>query len=211
MKGTSFALTMAGLFALPLAAQENANSLFTASLGAGFTMPVYSAGSQLDTGWNAQAQAGVNFFGARLGLVGEFDFNDMGINSTTLSAVGFPGGNTYIYSFSGEPVIRFHPNSRFSPYLIGGPGVYHRDVDFTVPGVATGFGIDPFFGIYPVGISTNIVVQHYATTKLGVNGGLGFNYRLGSGHAKFFAEARYTQMYTQHTMAYIPVTFGFRW
>ena len=212
MKGTLFALMMCGLVSLPLAAQENANSLFTASIGAGFTTPVYRSGGELDTGWNAQAQAGINMFGAHLGLVGEFDFNDMGINSATLQSVGFPGGSTYIYDFTVDPVIRFNPNGKLSFYLIGGPGVYHRTVDFTQPSVAFFNGFDPFLGVsYPVAVPTNEVLLSYSTTKLGVNGGGGFTYRMGSSHVKFFAEARYNQMYTQHPTAFIPVTFGFRW
>jgi hypothetical protein len=193
-------------------AQETANSLFTASVGAGFTTPVYHAGSQLDTGWNVQGQAGINLFGARAGLVGEFDYNHMGVNSATLTNLQFPGGETNIWSVSADPVLRFNPNGKVSVYLIGGPGVYHRTIDFTQPTVAFFNGFDPFLGvIYPVGVPANQVVASYSTTKLGVNGGVGFNYRIGSGHAKFFAEARYNQMYTQHTMAWVPVTFGFRW
>ena len=212
MKKTFLALSIAGILSLPLAAQESANSLFTASVGAGFTMPVYHTGSELDTGWNFQGQAGVNLFGSHLGLVGEFDFNDLGINSTRLQSAGFPGGSTYIYSFSVDPVIRFNPNGRVSPYLIGGPGIYHRHVDFTEPSVATFTGFDPFFGVfYPVAVPVNQVVLSYGTTKLGVNGGAGVNFRVGSGHSKFFAEARYVQMYTQHPTTFIPVTFGFRW
>ena len=198
---------------MPLAAQENANSLFTASFGAGFTTPIYRTGPQLDTGWNVQGQAGINMFGAHLGLVGEFDFNDLGINSSQV-AIRRISGRQYLHLFASAriPVIRFNPNGKLSFYLIGGPGVYHRHVDFTEPSVATFTGFDPFFGVfYPVAVPTNQVVLSYSTTKLGVNGGAGFTYRIGSGHVKFFAEARYNQMYTQHPDAFIPVTFGFRW
>lgn len=203
---------MTGAAMVPLAAQETENSFFTASLGAGFTTPVYGTGSQLDNGWNLDAQAGINLFAAHLGLVGDFSFNDLGINSTALSNVGFPGGSTYIWDFSVDPVIRFRPQSRVSFYLIGGPGVYHRYVDFTQPSVAYFTGFDPFFGVfYPVGVPVNQVVLSYSTTRFGVNGGAGINFGLGHGHAKFFAEARYNEMYTRPRTTYLPVTFGFRW
>jgi hypothetical protein len=201
-----------GLSVIPMAAQETQNSLFTASVGAGFTTPVYHTGQALDRGWNVAAQAGVNLFDAHLGLVGEFTFNDMGINSGTLNALQFPGGSTRIWGFSADPVIRFNPRGRIDPYLIGGPGVYHRHVEFTQPAIATFTGFDPFFGIfYPIAVPTNQVVLSYDTTKLGVNGGGGLNFRVGSGHAKFFAEARYTQVYTKRPTSFLPVTFGFRW
>jgi hypothetical protein len=174
--------------AAALMAQESSYSVFTASVGAGFTAPVYRSGAQLDTGWNFQGQAGINFFNARGALVGEFDYNRLGVNSTTLSALQFPGGTADIWSFSADPVIRFHPQGRVDFYLIGGPGVYHRTIDFTTPTV-TGFtGFDPFLGVFfPVGVPGNQVVASYSTTKLGVNGGAGFNLHVGDGHAKFFA------------------------
>jgi hypothetical protein len=203
MKKTLFILTITGLFVLPLAAQESEDGLFTAAVGAGFTTPAYATGTQTDVGWNAQAQAGINLFQGRFGLVGEFDFNDLGINSGTLSNLGFSGGNTYIYDWTVDPVIHFNPHGKFSFYLIGGPGVFHRTVDFTNPN-ASPFGVGGFFGV-------NGVANQYTTTKLGVNGGAGVDFRIGSGRGKFFAEARYDQMYTQHITSWIPVTFGFRW
>ncbi len=188
-------------------AQESGYSLFTGSVGAGFSTPVYRTGTQQDTGWNAQAQGGINFFGGSAGLVGEFDFNHQGVNSNSLFNIGYPGGYTNVASFSGDATVRFRPNARISYYLIGGPGVYHRSLDFTGP-VSGGFPFDPFFGFYPGG---NAILASYTTTKLGVNGGAGFTYRLGGSKVKFFGEARYVQMYTQHTMSWVPVTFGFRW
>jgi hypothetical protein len=193
-----------GLTAIPMAAQETQNSIFTAAVGAGFTTPVYHTGTALDMGWNVNAQAGVQIFNAHLGLVGEFMYNDMGINSTTLNNLQFPGGSTHIWAFSADPVIRFN--------LIGGPGIYHRHVEFTQPGVATFTGFDPFFGVfYPVSVPTTQVLLSYDANKLGVNGGAGFNFHIGHGHSKFFAEARYHQMFTNRPTSFVPVTFGFRW
>ncbi len=212
LNGCALFACLGGLVGLPAAAQETENSFFTGAIGAGFTTPVYHAGRQLDNGWNVEAQAGINLFDAHLSLVGDFNFNDLGINSTTLQGVGFPGGSTYLWDISADPVVRFRPQSRLSFYLIGGPGVYHRTVDFTEPTLATFTGFDPFFGFfYPVAVPVNQVVLSYSTTKFGWNGGAGLNFGLGHGHAKFFAEARYNEMNTRVRTAYIPVTFGFRW
>jgi len=90
LNGCVLLACLGGLASLPLAAQETENSLFTGAFGAGFTTPVYRAASELDRGWNVNAQAGVNLFDAHLSLVGEFAFNDLGINSNTLATVGFP-------------------------------------------------------------------------------------------------------------------------
>lgn len=200
-----------GLTMLPLSAQENSYSFFTAGVGAGFTEPLYSGSNNFDLGWNFQGQAGVNFFGGHLGLVGEFDFQNMGVDSAVLGALGYPGGVGRIYSFSGEPILRLNPHSRTTFYLIGGPGIYHGAVDFTAP--ATNF----------VGVTVPVVLASYSTNNLGVTGGAGVDFHLGRYHAsKFFAEARYTQMYSagygaafapfsSRRFAYLPVTFGFRW
>jgi len=203
--------TVIGLTAIPAAAQESQNSFFTGAIGAGFTTPVYHTGTVLDNGWNFNAQAGVNLFNAHLSLVGEFMYNNMGINRTTLNNLGFPDGNTHVWAFTGDPVIRFNPNGKVDFYLIGGPGIYHRHVEFTQPTVATFTAFDPFFGVFfPVAVPANQVLLDYSTNKFGVNGGGGFNIHL-RGKAKFFAEARYHQMYTKQPTAFLPVTFGFRW
>lgn len=212
LNGCVLLVCLTGLSTIPLAAQETENSFFTGAIGAGFTTPVYHTGTQLDTGWNVDGQFGINLFDAHVSLVGDFAFNDLGINSATLGSVGFPGGSTYIYDFSVDPIVRFRPHSRLSFYLIGGPGVYHRTVDFTEPSIATFTGFDPFFGVfYPVAVPVNQVVLSYTTTKFGWNGGGGLNFGIGHGHAKFFAEARYNEMNTRIRTAYLPVTFGFRW
>lgn len=199
-----------GFTMLPLSAQENSYGLFTASVGAGFSEPIYRTGSNLDMGWNFRAQAGVNMFSGHLGLVGEFAFDNMGVDSNVLGNLGYPGGVARVYAFNADPIIRFYTHGRGTAYLIGGPGIYTRTVDFTAPAIASVTGFNPFFGYYNVGIPVNQVLASYSTTKLGVNGGLGFDFRIGS-KAKFFAEARYTQMYTRQVTAWIPVSFGFRW
>lgn len=205
-------LVSVGVAVVPAAAQETQNSRFTAAVGAGFTMPVYHTGTALDNGWNFNAQGGINTFNAHLSLVGEFMFNHMGINSATLDALQFPGGTASVWGFSAEPVIRFNPQGKVDFYLIGGPGIFHRHVEFTQPTLATFTAFDPFFGVfYPVAVPANQVLLSYDTNKLGVNGGAGFNFHVGSGHAKFFAEARYYQIYTKRPTSFVPVSFGFRW
>jgi hypothetical protein len=187
-------------------AQETGYSFFTASAGAGFTTPAYGTGMTNDMGWNAQGQAGINFFGGHVGLVGEFDYDHMGINSTTLTNLGVPGGGNNLWGWSAEPVVRFRPNARLSMYLIGGPGIWHDNITLTAP--STGTVITP---IGPVGVTNNIVLASDTVYRLGATGGAGFTFRLGSGKGKFFAEARYAEIYTRPATTWVPVTFGFRW
>lgn len=107
---------------------------------------MYTASEQLNTGWNAEGGAGINF--SRFpGVEGQFQFNGLNINTTTLNNAGFPGGDLQMWSLTLDPIIHFAPSNRFDPYIIGGGGLYHRTIEFTAPTVATVTGFDPFLGI----------------------------------------------------------------
>ena len=108
--------------------------------------------------------------------------------------------------------MHLNPRGHVDFYLIGGPGIYRRTVEFTQPTVATVTAFDPFFGyFFPVNVPANQVIGSFSTTKFGMNGGGGLSFRVGHGNAKLFAEARYIKMYTKGTStSLLPVTFGFR-
>lgn len=185
---------------------------FSGSVGGGFTTPAYTAGEHLNTGWNALAGAGINI-SRFLGVEGQFQFNGLDINSTTLNNAGFPGGDMHLWSLTLDPVIHFAPSNRFNPYIIGGGGLYHRTIEFTAPTIATVAGFDPFLGIFfPIDVPANQVLQSMSVYKGGVNIGMGFSIPLGSSKMKLFAEARYHHMYTRpDPTTIIPVTLGIRW
>lgn len=200
----AFALTSL----MPLSAQER--HLLIIDAGAGFTQPVGNTGRHLDEGWNIRGSVGLNF-SQYLGAVLQLDYNSFGINSTTLSNVGFPGGNVNVFSATIDPIVHLTPHGHFDLYLIGGGGLYRRTQQFTQPGVASVIDFDPFFGFYQYGIPTTQILASYSVNKPGVNGGAGIAFGSKWG-GKFFAEARYHRIFTsdRHT-DYVPVTFGFRW
>jgi hypothetical protein len=202
MKHFALLSSICVLTAGSLCAQQE-TSRFAFDIGGGFTQPVGNTGRHLDEGWNIAGGVGYNF-SQYVGAMVDVGYNSFGINSTTLSNVGFPGGGVHIFSATLDPIVHLTPRSRFDLYIIGGGGVYHRNQDFTRPSVATVTGFDPFFGFFPVSV--------YSVTKPGVDIGAGV--ALGTKwHGKFFAEARYNRIFmgnNQHT-DYIPVTFGFRW
>jgi opacity protein-like surface antigen len=185
---------------------------FSGSISGGFTEPVYSTGQRFDTGWNAGAGVGVNI-SRYLGVEGQFQWNDLDVNSTTLTGLGFPNGYMHMWSATIDPVIHFAPSNKFNPYIIGGGGLYHVTTAFTAPTVATFVGFDPFFGIYaPFAVGANQVLQSTSIYKPGWNVGAGFSIPLGSSKMKLFAEARYNYMYTSPKgISILPVSFGIRW
>lgn len=190
---------------------QHETSRFAFDIGGGFTQPVGNTGRHLDEGWNVGGGFGYNF-SQYFGTMIDLGYNSFGINSTTLNNLGFPGGGVHIFSATLDPVVHLTPRSHFDLYVMGGGGVYHRNQNFTQPGVATVTGFDPFFGFYPVSVPTTQVLSSYSVTKPGVDIGAGV--ALGTKwHGKFFAEARYNRIFmgnNRHT-DYIPVTFGFRW
>ena len=211
MKRVLFPILM-GLTVIGAAYPQSEVPRFSGSIGAGFTTPVYGTGQRFDTGWNAGAGVGFNL-SRYLGVEGQFQFNDLGVNGATLSGLGFPDGSMRMWSLTLDPVIHFAPSNKFNPYIIGGGGLYHRTVEFTAPTIATVTGFDPFFGIFfPVNVAANQVLASNSVYKPGWNGGAGFSIPLGSSKMKLFAEARYHYMYTSpRGTSVLPVTFGLRW
>jgi len=181
------------------------------SAGAGFTQSVGASGRRLDTGWNITGAGGINFNRYLAGMV-ELGYNHFGINSTTLSSAGFPGGNVGIFSATLNPVVRLNPGHHVEAYVTGGGGLYHVNREFTQPSLATFANYDPFFGFYAVTVPTTQILDSYTINKPGVNIGAGFT--VGTRwRAKFFAEARYHRVFAgnENHIDYVPVSFGFKW
>jgi hypothetical protein len=183
---------------------------FTFNVGGGFTNPVGGTARRLNTGWNADIGAGINF-NAYVGAVLQANFSGNSINSATLANIGFPDGSVRNYAFTLNPIVHVAPRSRFDPYIIFGGGVYHHTVEFTQPALAPFVGFDPFFGFFQGAVPVNQVLASNTVNKPGVNGGAGFN--LGSfRRAKFYAEARYHRIFMGNDQHFdmVPVTFGVR-
>ncbi len=196
----------AGLFA---SAQETPRFAF--SVGGGFTEPVGGTGRHLDTGWNLQAGGGINF-NPYVGAMIDVGYSDFGINSTTLSNLGFPNGGLHVFSATLDPIVHLNPRGHLDVYLTGGGGLYHRYQEFSQPSAQAVEGFDPFFGFYSTLVPVNQILASYSTNKPGVDAGAGIAFG-SKWHGKFFAEARYNRIFLnndQHT-DYVPVTFGFRW
>lgn len=197
------------LFVAGLSAQETSH--FTFNLGAGFTEPVGATGRYLDTGWNIQGGAGYNF-SSYVGALINLEYDSMGINSTTLSSLGFPGGGVNVFSASLDPIVHLNPHGHIDFYLTGGAGMYRREQNFSAPSVATFVGGNPFFGFFPVAVPTTEILSSYSVIKPGVDGGAGVAFGT-KWHGKFFAEARYHRIIMGNGLHtdYVPVSFGFRW
>jgi hypothetical protein len=200
------------LLALAISAPAFAQfSHFTGFVGGGFTQPINPIATRLDTGWNVAAGAGVNA-NHHLGLMLDFNFNDMPVNGTYLSQVQAPDGHVRTWGFTLDPVFHVTQEGPVDFYVTGGGGIYHRTVEFTQPVVQTGVFFDPWFGFFPQAFVTNQIIGSFGQYKGGIDGGVGFSVKLGSSKVKVFTEARYHHIFTRQVATdMIPVTFGFRW
>lgn len=179
------------------------------NFGGGYTNPVGRTGTNLDMGWNIGGGLGYNF-NNYVGVIGEAKYRMLGINSSVLNNLGFPGGDVSMASFTLNPIVHLIPKGPVDVYLIGGGGLYRRNQEFTAPGVGRLQGYNPFFGFYSVGVPVTQVLTSYSLNKPGVNIGAGAAFGIPRG-GKVFAESRYHRMIigSAHTDL-VDVTVGFR-
>ena len=208
MKKLTVLLSVLCLGSLPVCAQF---SRFTGFVGAGVTAPVNPIASRLNLGWNASGGAGINF-NHHFGVMLDFTFNEMGINSTSLLQAQAPGGSVRTWGFTLDPIVHVTQEGPVDVYVTGGGGIYKRTVEYTQPAIGTTTVFDPWFGFYPAAFTTNEVIGSFGQYKGGINGGAGVSVHLRNTKAKLFAEARYHHIFTRNVPTdIIPVTFGVRW
>jgi opacity protein-like surface antigen len=212
MKRLAFVLVLSCLgiaVAMPAAAQDPA---WTLNVGAGFTNPVRDIESRLNQGWHFTVGGGARFT-PHVSLIGEFNYNELGLSRTALFALAMPDGDARIWSLTANPRVNFNPGGVLDFYVIGGGGVYRRTVEFTQPTVATVAVVDPWWGVvFPAVVPAEQILGTYGMTRGGLNAGGGVTVRLGQTGVKFFTEARYHHMFTPVvSTTFVPVTFGLQW
>lgn len=179
--------------------------------GAGFEAPVGHTSNELTFGWNMRFGGGYNF-NRNFGALIEYEFERTGLQNSLLAAVGEPGGNAHIWSFSLEPIYNFRTSDRWGGYVTGGAGFYRRLTSFTQPTLQYG-NFCSYFSCYPTQYVANVVVSHYSSNQAGMNIGGGLTWRLSdTSSGRLFADARYEWINTpKNATTLIPITFGYRW
>jgi len=216
---------------------------YTFMVGGGFVLPTGGTHNYASPGWKFQVGAGRNF-NKTLGVLLQFDYDKMGIQTHTLNSQlalynslgatdqnGNPlsqlNGYIHDWSFSLDPIVNYYTSDTWGAYVTGGVGLYHKATVFTIPGVGT--YCDPYYGCYQY--RADQPIDKYTSNAFGVNGGLGFTYKLSrwSG-TRLYGEARYvwtdnsprrydvsgnTNYFNAFPQAsarttFIPVTFGIR-
>jgi opacity protein-like surface antigen len=182
--------------------------------GGGVTPLTGQISNRLKTGWHVGAGAGVKF-GSVAETSLDFDYHELGVANSVLTAFDVPDANSHVWSLTINPKFNIPGNSNVHAYVTGGVGYYRRTVEFTQPTVAQGLVFDPFFDtFFSVPFASNEVLGTISRSGVGARGGLGFEAKLRNDDnaARFFTEARYEWADTGNVPTrMIPVTFGIRW
>ena len=168
----SFALASSiGILAF-ISASAQETPRFTFDVSGGYTTPVGNTGRQLNEGWNVAAGLGMNFssvVGAKIDL----GFSSLGINDSTLTNIGAPGGDVRVFTATFDPVIHLIPHRHLDIYVTGGGGLFHIYQEYTQPTVTVTNFSDPFFGLNPVAFGGNQILSSYTVNKPGFDVGAG--------------------------------------
>ncbi len=185
--------------------------------GGGFNAPVghttnyatYGGNLTIGTGWN---------FNKWLGTLVEYQFMSDKIPGKTLAAVGAPGGNVHVWSFTIDPILYLPSQGNFGAYITGGGGFYRKVTTFTSPQPML---YCDYFGFCFEGV-TNVTIGHFSSNQGGMNIGAGFTWKAfgPDSNGKLFAEVRYVWVDSPSATATqqgtgsfgtLPVTLGVRW
>lgn len=220
------------------------SSKYTFFGGAGVTLPTGGTHAYFSPNYDFQVGGGRNF-NKKLAALIEFDWHAFNIQTATLNnllaiyngpnvgaSLAEVGGHAHVWSFTVGPQYTFVQGEKVGGYVIGGVGFYHKVTDFTTP--ATGTYCDYYYGCFQY--EANQTIDSYVSNSVGVNGGVGFTYRLSRfSDLKFYGEARYVytankarpyydgttgtslsasyfNVFPQNSAktTYIPLTFGIR-
>jgi hypothetical protein len=201
------------------------SSKYTFFGGAGVTIPTGGTHAYYSPNYDFQVGGGRNF-NKKLAAVLEFDWHAFRLQTGTLndlrdiynaeidaynaanpsnpvSELAQVGGHGHIWSFTVGPQYTYYQGDKFGSYVIGGVGFYHKVTDFTTP--AVGEYCDPYYGCYEY--QADQVIDSYVSNSFGVNGGVGFTYKLSRfSDLKIYGEARYVYTANESRPYYDGVT-----
>jgi opacity protein-like surface antigen len=159
----------------------------------------------------------------------EYSYNHLAGEDKSIPISITPGG-----ALTSSALIQSHHNMQYidlngivrgagevSPYVIGGFGMYYRNVNLTTPDVGYTTWCDPYWYVcYPTAVAIDRVIGERSSWDPGIDLGGGLSFKLGD-TGRFYVETRWHYMWgptftdtagVEHKAngQYLPVTFGFR-
>jgi hypothetical protein len=159
------------------------------SLGGGLGIPLSNFDDVAKLGWHGLAAVSFVPTGSPVGIQIDGQYHQFKLDNDVVG----PGSlkDRFIFG-TANAVFKFKTSetSPVRPYLIGGAGVYNFKTT----------------GSSDVG---NVLDTDNSTTKFGINGGAGFDFKAGS--AGLFVEGRFHNIFTSgKDIEFIPITVGIR-
>ena len=174
---STLAAVVATAAATPKVGAQISSNPFQIGASAGIAFPTSDLSDIANTGYNVTLAVGYKPMFTPIGVRVEAAYNQFGLK-------GFDG-NVNIPAFTGNLVYSV-PGVSFSPYVIGGAGLYRTNVD-VAGGGSTG------------------------ENRFGFNIGGGIKIPLSTSF-ETFAEARYSRVTVPNgSLSFIPVTVGIMW
>jgi hypothetical protein len=183
---------------------------YTGLAGMGLAAPVGNTHKYETPSYDFQVGFGRNF-SKSAALIFQFDYDHFGLQGATLQnqttlydtgclssdissgacGVSALDGNNHVWSFTLNPTFTLPTEGSLGAYVVFGVGYYHKVTNFTEPG--TGYYYDYNYGYVPY--TANQVIDHYTSNSIGVNGGIGFTYKVSKfSNERFYVEARYVYL-----------------
>lgn len=228
MKRASVALIgimLLTVFPMPcLFAQEGEygeDSKLNTNLAFTITAPMNPTSRFVNVGGGFVAGAGYNIT-KRNAFVGEFMWNRLGASDSALAPIREALGTQDVSGHGNLVVLtgnyRFELRGKTTGvYFIGGGGWYHRTANVSTH-VATGKSISctPTWEWWGFECQSGTVMSDQTLASstsdaLGVNGGIGFTFKVAEPRYRFYIEARYHYAPTKNVKTeLIPITIGIR-
>jgi hypothetical protein len=174
VKNIIYSIAVVGLAAAAPLAQAQGYNPFEIGASGGIAFPTGDLGNNTNTGYNIAVAVGFRSQFSPLAVRAEAAYNQFGIQGG--------GGNLNIPAFTGNIEYTLPLGLGFTPYAIGGAGLYRPSVDFG----GGNTGTENHFG-WNVGGGVKLPLSSFNT----------------------FIEARYNSVNVNGgTLSFIPVTFG---
>lgn len=171
----------------------------------GGVFPVGPTETRLEAGWSFSF-GGIYWLSERVGIHTELGIQRIGLSPSLRADIG--PARDGVATILGIPVnafIRLHGATSSGFYVLGGFGIYNRQLELDAPSSQPVLVGDSWAGV-PAGAMPSEVLH---TTRGGVNIGLGWEAPRAGGH--FFMEVRYHRMFTRGLPTeFVPVLFGTR-
>jgi hypothetical protein len=170
--------------------QRNLFGPISFNVGGTLSLPVSQTADLFDPG--AGFTAGISFFPVpAVGVQAEYMFSYYNMEGDVLAGTGLDGNMTMQYGDL-NLVVRPITRSRFGFYIVGGPGIYHRNAEVSqFEGVGAASYCDPWlFFCYPTAVPVSSVIGSQSSTDFGLNGGIGA-YAVLAPPLRLYLEARY--------------------